>query len=182
MLRSIIKPSFLLPTVYLFVSATNVHCRIAGKAQSVDLAPHLAFDQERRIKDVGITSRDTAATGGTSATYLNLFERLDTLAAQAEELSAFFLYLTYKTFFLNYGSLVMLTGILGRSRTILHCDQHLQTQLSRQDVDIMCAALKNAHIRSVYVWSGQPLTDHEITSGQLPGHHWRGKVPPWSIL
>ena len=181
MLRPFSKPSFLLPAVYLFVSATNVHCRITGKAQSLDLAPHLAFDQERRIMDVGITSRDTVITHGNGASYLNLFDQLDTFAEHTEELSRFFLYLIYKTFSLNYGSLVLFTNMTGRARAILHCDQQLQARLSRQDVDSMCAALKKAYIRGVYVWLGQTLTDHHITSGQFPGHHWLGRVPPWSI-
>jgi hypothetical protein len=181
MLRTISKPSFFLPAIYLFATSTNIQCRIVGKARSVDLAPHLAFNQEQLITDVGITSRDTAAASGNSATYLNLFDRLDTFTAHTEEFSRFFLYLTYKTFSINYGSLVMFTDMLGRSRAILHCDEQLQAGLSRQDVDIMCSALKNAHICRVYVWSGQPLTDQEITSGQFPGHHWVGKAPPWSI-
>lgn len=180
MLRSILKPSFLLPVLYVSVSISNVHCHVIGKYSGVDLTPELSLANDQRITDVGRTSQKTTAASGQGATHIALFEHLDRLHANVDLLTAFFLYLTYKTLSTTYGRWLFLANLGSRPRVILHCEPHFQQQLSPQNIDTLIFALRKAHIRTVYFWHGNPLLDQDMVNGWFSGGYWQGTIPPWT--
>jgi hypothetical protein len=180
MLTQLLKPSFLLPTLYIFVATNSVSCRIVGRSQPVELAPHLAMTKERVIKDVGATSQSTATNLGNEAIFIDLFKDKETLNAHTEELTAFFRYLTPKAFHVNYGSLVFITDMTSRSRVILQYESLFLRRFSNDTTRIVDRALHDAGIHKLYVWTGNALSDQEIRSGRFPGDYWRDKAPPWA--